>query len=64
MSDYKRAALMIHALPPAKQLLGDKGYDANWFRQAVAAGALRPAFHPRRSRELKQNRSNLFQCPT
>lgn len=25
MSDYKGAALMIGALPPAKQLLGDKG---------------------------------------
>jgi hypothetical protein len=37
MSDYKGAALMIDALPPAKQLLGDKGYDANWFRQALAA---------------------------
>ena len=37
MSDYKGAALMINALPPAKQLLGDKGYDANWFRQALAA---------------------------
>jgi transposase len=37
MSDYKGAALMIDALPPAKQLRGDKGYDANWFRQALAA---------------------------
>ena len=35
MSDY-RAALMVDALPPAKQLLGDKGYDADWFRQALA----------------------------
>jgi len=36
MSDYKGAALMVDALPPAKQLLGDKGYDADWFRQALA----------------------------
>jgi transposase len=36
MSDYKGAALMIEALPPATQLLGDKGYDADWFRQALA----------------------------
>ena len=36
-SDYKGAALMIDALPPAKELLGDKGYDADWFRQALAA---------------------------
>jgi transposase len=37
MSDYKGAALMLDALPPAKQLLGDKGYDADWFRQSLAA---------------------------
>ena len=36
MSDYKGAALMLNALPRAKELLGDKGYDADWFRQALA----------------------------
>jgi transposase len=36
MSDYKGAALMLNALPHAKELLGDKGYDAEWFRQALA----------------------------
>ena len=36
MSDYKGAALMLPALPKAKKLLGDKGYDANWFRKALA----------------------------
>ena len=36
MSDYKGAALMIDAFPKAKALLGDKGYDADWFRAALA----------------------------
>ena len=36
MSDYKGAALMLDALPPAKELLGDRGYDANWFRDALS----------------------------
>ena len=36
MSDYKGAALMLDALPRAKALLGDRGYDANWFRAALA----------------------------
>jgi transposase len=36
MSDHKGAALMLPALPKAEELLGDKGYDANWFRQALA----------------------------
>jgi transposase len=37
MSDYKGAALMLHALPKAKALLGDRGYDADWFRMALTA---------------------------
>jgi transposase len=36
MSDYKGAALMLPALPKAKELLGDRGYDADWFRNALA----------------------------
>jgi transposase len=36
MSDFKGAALMLPALPKAKELLADKGYDADWFRQALA----------------------------
>ena len=36
MSDYKGAALMLPVLPKARELLGDKGYDADWFRQALA----------------------------
>ena len=43
MSDYKGAALMLDALPPAKQLLGDKGYDADWFRQSLAARGITPS---------------------
>jgi hypothetical protein len=36
MSDYKGAALMLPAMPKTKQLLADKGYDADWFRAALA----------------------------
>ena len=36
MSDYKGAALMLPAMPKAKQLLADKGYDADWLRAALA----------------------------
>ena len=36
MSDYKGAALMLDALPPAEALLGDRGYGAGWFRDALA----------------------------
>ena len=36
VSDYKGAALMLDALPEAQIMLGDKGYDADWFRAALA----------------------------
>ena len=36
MSDFKGAALMLPAMPEAKELLADKGYDADWFREALA----------------------------
>ena len=29
MSDYRGVALMLDARPPARQLLADRGYDAN-----------------------------------
>ena len=36
VSDYKGAALMIDDLPPARTMIGDKGYDAGWLRKALA----------------------------
>jgi hypothetical protein len=45
MSDFKGAALMLPAMPKARELLADKGYDADWFRAALAergVGRLHP----------------------
>ena len=42
MSDFKGAAMMFEALPPATALLGDKGYDADWFRQALTSRGIAP----------------------
>ena len=56
MSDYKGAALMLNALPPAKQLLGDMGYDANWFRQSLAAGGITACIP---SNQTARSRSNM-----
>ncbi|WP_341872155.1 transposase [Rhizobium mesoamericanum] len=36
MSDFRGAALMLKALPEAQAMLADKGYDADWFRKALA----------------------------
>ena len=56
MSDYKGAALMIEALPPARQLLGDKGYDADWFRQALAARGITPCIPSKRKKPIEHDR--------
>jgi transposase len=53
MSDYKGAALMLPSLPKAEELLGDKGYDADWFRQALAERGI-TACIPSKSNRKKQ----------
>ena len=53
MSDYKGAALMVDALPKAKELLGDKGYDANWFRQALLERGITPCIPPKSNRKTQ-----------
>jgi transposase len=34
-SDYKGARYLLERLPGAKDLLADRGYDADWFRNAL-----------------------------
>jgi len=53
MSDYKGAALMIDAFPKAKTLLGDKGYDADWFRQALTDRGITPCIPPKSNRKVQ-----------
>ena len=52
MSDHKGAALMLDGLPPAKELIGDRGYDSNWFRSALLARGTTPCIPPRRNRTV------------
>ena len=53
MSDYKGAALMIDAFPKAKALLGDKGYDADWFRQALTEPGITPCIPSKANRKIQ-----------
>jgi transposase len=52
MSDYKGAALMIEALPPAKDMLADRGYDADWFRDALTARGITPCIPSKANRRV------------
>jgi hypothetical protein len=51
MSDHKGARLMMDALPTAFSLLGDKGYDSNWFRHALFDKGIEPYIPPTKSRK-------------
>ncbi len=52
MSDYKGAALMLGALPTARELIGDKGYDADWFREALTARGITPCIPSKSNRKI------------
>jgi transposase len=52
MSDYKGAALMMEALPRAKAMLADRGYDADWFRHALIARGITPCIPSRNNRKI------------
>ena len=51
MSDFKGAALMLPAMPGAKELLADKGYDADWFRAALAKRRIAACIPPKSNRK-------------
>ncbi|MFD2032722.1 IS5 family transposase [Ancylobacter dichloromethanicus] len=51
MSDHKGARLVLDALPPARCLIADRGYDSAWFRDALAARGITPCIPSSRSRK-------------
>ena len=53
MSDHKGAVLLFDALPNAKELLGDKGYDSDWFRTALTARGITPCIPPKSNRKVQ-----------
>ena len=53
MSDYKGALLLFPSLPRAKELLADKGYDSDWFREALIDQGITPCIPPRSNRKIQ-----------
>ena len=49
VSDYTGAAALLDDLPKAQWLLGDRGYDADWFRDALEAKGIQPCIQGRKS---------------
>lgn len=50
ISDYIGAAALIDALPKTQWLLADRGYDADWFRDALEEKGIKPCIRGRKSR--------------
>ena len=71
MSDARGALVLLAQLPPAKRLLGDKGYDADWLRDELKTkgllvcipgrrGRLHPARHNKRLYRKRCRIENAF----
>ena len=50
-SDYIGARALLASIPPAAALLGDRGYDADWFRNALIDMGISPCIPSRRGRK-------------
>jgi len=53
MSDHKGAAMLLDSLPHAKVLLGDRGYDSDHFRNALAERGITACIPPLRHRKVQ-----------
>ncbi len=51
-SDHHGAALLLPILPPARELLGDRGTDSNRFRAALTGRGSTPCIPSTRSRKM------------
>ena len=50
VSDYTGARALMKDLPAADWLLGDRGYEADWFREALVEKGITPCIPGRKSR--------------
>jgi transposase len=50
VSDYTGAAALLDDLPKSRWRLGDRDYNADWFRDALQAKGIQPCIPGRRSR--------------
>ena len=50
VSDYTGAAALLGSLPAAEWMIADRGYDADWFRDALKDKGISPCIRGRKSR--------------
>ena len=54
-SDYKGARALVDKLPQATELLADRGYDADWFREALHEKGIEPCIPPKKNRKTQHH---------
>jgi len=52
VSDYTGAAALLRELPEADWLIADRGYDADWFRDALKDKEIKPCIPGRKARKV------------
>ena len=63
VSDYIGARALLNSLPSVDWLLGDRGYDADWFREALEDKGIRACIPSRKQRKktvYKNQSDNLM----
>ncbi len=53
VSDYIGARALLSSLPKVDWLLGDRGYDADWFREALKDKGIRACIPGRKKRKTQ-----------
>jgi transposase len=51
-SDYIGARALLSDLPDAKHMLADRGYDADWYREALEDKGITPWIPSRKGRKV------------
>ena len=51
-SDYIGARALLDSLPEAQHLLADRGYDADWYREALENKGIKPCIPSRKGRKV------------
>ena len=51
-SDYIGARALLDGLPAADHLLADRGYDADWYREALEDKGIKPCIPSRKGRKV------------
>lgn len=59
LNDYAAAVALLGCLPKADWLLADRGYDADWFLEALKDKSIKPCIPGRKSRGTPSGTTNV-----